>query len=192
MELGYSKHCVSWRVRDTGCKLKWEVQSGYKEKLFHHMDSQAVSSCPERLCNLHPWRFEDWLDKALSNLIWRWSRPSFEQWVELDHLQRSFPTSNILWSCVWVRVCKYGLSTEWVLWRSYMEYIFTEDIRGHKSGSLLKVKYSGFLTRNTWISVEKKKKKPTNPLYLLFSASPVLHSPYFSRERARSEMLSPY
>ena len=104
------------------------------------------------------------------------------------------PTTKILRSSVCVGVCKYGLSTEWVLWRSNMEYVFAERYRGQKRGSLLQVIYRFlffFLKTNTWISMENNGKKNASQC-VCFSQPPQCFRSYFGPEPARSEMLSPY
>lgn len=64
--------------------------------------------------------------------------------------------------------------------------------RGHKSGSLLtSSKYIGFFNKE-FLNFNGEKEKNANPLYLLFSTSPMLYRSYFRPEPARSEMLSPY
>lgn len=42
-------------VGENGHRLKPEVQTGFKEKLFPHEDSRT--GCPGRFCDLHLWRF---------------------------------------------------------------------------------------------------------------------------------------
>lgn len=46
--------------------------------------SNNETGCLKRLITLHPWVFLRWCNKALSNLFWTHSWPSWEQEVELE------------------------------------------------------------------------------------------------------------
>lgn len=54
-------------MRNSRCKLKWEVLTGYQENLFHNEDGQAA----EQAVQSQPFEvIKSQLDKALSNLVW--------------------------------------------------------------------------------------------------------------------------
>lgn len=77
---------VVWLVSlVSGQKLKQEILSGNKEKVFHPWDNQAVEQPKEVVLSLSIKVFE--VDKKLSHPIW----PCFEQHVSLDDFLRSLP-----------------------------------------------------------------------------------------------------
>ena len=60
----------AWKTRDNGCKLKRDIQTGYKEKPFPHEDSQAVDQVVQKGYAVSTLgHFPHQLDKALSNVV---------------------------------------------------------------------------------------------------------------------------
>lgn len=75
---------------------------GFKEKFFHHEYSKAVDQVAQRPCKGSILGvFQDIMDKTLSNLVWAWHWPYFEQEVGVKTSWSSFHLnfSMLLWLC---------------------------------------------------------------------------------------------
>lgn len=55
--------------RDNKCKLRWEVQSGYKENFFTVRSAKQLNSFPREVVESPVGGFQTHLDEALDNLV---------------------------------------------------------------------------------------------------------------------------
>ena len=86
----------SGRTESDGHKMKHgRVPLNIRKHFFHWGWRSIGTGCPETLWSLHPWRY--------SKAVWTWSWVTGCRWsclssgVGPDDLQKSLPTSSILW-----------------------------------------------------------------------------------------------